>query len=137
MDAYSALVVDIILALLLVAAIASCFMVYRRLGTIRDGQSELKLIVNQLNKATIEAQRSVVGLKSSAEEIEQRLKIERQRAGAMADELSMITEAGNNLADRIERGLTSTKTEDISAPKDTVASKKQQQEILAALKEAR
>lgn len=137
MDAYSALIVDIILALLLAGAIVACFVVYRRLNTIRQGQDELKLLVDQLNKAAVEAQRSVAGLKASADEVEQRLSAERQKAGILADELAMITEAGNNLADRIEKGLTSGKTDNKGAVPEGKASKKQQQEILAALREAR
>lgn len=137
MDAYSALIIDVILALLLVGAIVACFVVYRRLNTIRQGQDELKQLVDQLNNAAIEAQRSVAGLKASADEIEQRLSAERQKAGILADELAMITEAGNNLADRIEKGLTSGKAESRGAEPEVKASKKQQQEILAALREAR
>ena len=137
MDAYSALIIDVILALLLVGAIVACFIVYRRLNTIRQGQDELKVLVDQLNNAAVEAQRSVAGLKASADEIEQRLSAERQKAGILADELAMITEAGNNLADRIEKGLTSGKAEPRDAEPETKASKKQQQEILAALREAR
>lgn len=137
MDAFSALIVDVILALLLVGAIIACFVVYRRLSTIRQGQDELKQLVDQLNNAAVEAQRSVAGLKASADEIEQRLSAERQKAGILADELAMITEAGNNLADRIEQGLTSDKTENKGSEPEVKASKKQQQEILAALREAR
>jgi len=138
MDGYSALIVDSILAVLLVGAIIACFIVYRRLSTIREGQDELRQLVEQLNHAAVEAQRSVAGLRSSADEIEQRLSSERQRASVLADELAMITEAGNNLADRIEKGLTSEKRgEKQSLSGEDKASKKQQQEILAALREAR
>jgi biopolymer transport protein ExbB/TolQ len=138
MDGYSALIVDSVLAVLLVGAIIACFIVYRRLSTIREGQDELRQLVEQLNQAAIEAQRSVSGLRSSAEEIEQRLSSERQRASVLADELAMITEAGNNLADRIEKGLTSEKRgEKQPSSGEDKASKKQQQEILAALREAR
>ena len=55
----------------------------------------------------------------------------------------MITEAGNNLADRIERGLTGAGTGKAgggtsgATPTQERASSKQQQEILAALREAR
>jgi len=138
MAQFSELMVDGFLALLLIAAIVVYIMVYKRLGTIRTGQAELKTLVDQLNNAAVEAQRSVAGLKSSAEEIESRLKLEGQKATAMADELALITEAGNNLANRIEKGLTGANaTADIPVPTEKKESKKQQQEILAALREAR
>lgn len=138
MTPFSELLVDGILAILLIAVIVVCLLVSRRLSTIRSGQAELRALVDQLNTAVVEAQRSVVGLKSSADEVSDKLLVERQKAKAILDELAMITEAGNNLADRIEQGLTGGNA---AAPTGTgetsKASRKQQEEILAALKEAR
>ncbi|MBL4789458.1 MAG: hypothetical protein JKY60_10565 [Kordiimonadaceae bacterium] len=133
-----ALIVDGVLALLLVAAIVACVVVYRRLGTIRAGQAELKTLVDDLNRAVSTAQRSVVDLKNSAGEVESRLRDASSKASAMSDELSFITESGNNLADRIERGLVGAgKAADRDIGAVPKAKKKQQQEILAALREAR
>lgn len=141
MDGLSNLVVDGVLALLLVAAIVVCFFVYRRLGTIKEGQAELRLLVDQLNHAVVEAQRSVANLKQSAAEVEGRLQVETKRASSLADELGLITEAGNNLADRIERGLTGagqqSRTDAGVASTEQVREKQQQKEILSALREAR
>ena len=138
MNMVPGLVVDGVLAILLIAAITVSIIVYRRLGTIREGQSQLRILVNDLNKAVRDAQVSVSGLKQSAIEIEDRLHQKVQKATKLADELGMITEAGNNLADRIERGLTGSgvKPETIEET-GKKASSKQQQEILAALREAR
>lgn len=136
------MIVDAVLAVLLVAAIIVSTIVYRRLGTIRDGQAELRALVDSLNTAVIDAQRSVGNLRQAAQEIEGRLDAKTAKAATIADELGMITEAGNNLADRIERGLTSGRAAEsgrggAEPVAETQASKKQQQEILAALREAR
>jgi Domain of unknown function (DUF6468) len=138
MAQFSELIVDGVLALLLVAVIVVCTIVYRRLGTIKAGQAELKTLVNQLNSAAMVAQRSVEALKASAQDVAGQLTLESQKASAILDELSLMTEAGNNLADRIEKGLTganSAKTLPSGAEKKE--NKKQQQAILAALREAR
>ncbi|MEX0299598.1 MAG: DUF6468 domain-containing protein [Kordiimonas sp.] len=138
MTPFSELIVDGILALLLIAVIGVCLMVSRRLGTIRSGQAELRAIVDQLNTAVADAQRSVVGLKTSADEVAGKLRVEQQKATAIMDELAMITEAGNNLADRIEQGLTGgAAAADAGSVSPSKESRKQQEEILAALKEAR
>ncbi|WP_262691468.1 DUF6468 domain-containing protein [Kordiimonas aestuarii] len=140
MDLVSEMIVDGILAVLLVSAITVSIIVYRRLGTIRQGQAQLRELVDDLNRAVQNAQNSVAGLKKSAVEIEEVLQVRVQKASALADELGMITEAGNNLADRIERGLTGAGSggrAEAAAPKGEKASSKQQQEILAALREAR
>ena len=137
MDLVSGMIVDGVLAVLLVTAIIVSIIVYKRLGTIREGQAQLRELVDELNRAVMNAQSSVSGLKKSAVEIEEILQARVQKASALADELGMITEAGNNLADRIERGLTSANRGDAAQPKAEKASSKQQQEILAALREAR
>lgn len=136
------MIVDAVLAVLLIAAIVASTIVYRRLGTIREGQAELRALVDSLNTAVIDAQRSVGNLRQAAQDVEGRLDAKTAKAAAIADELGMITEAGNNLADRIERGLTSGRSAEAAPsgaepPAEAQASKKQQQEILAALREAR
>lgn len=137
----SPLLIDGVLAFLLAAVIFVCLIVYRRLGTIKEGQAELRILVDQLNNAVVEAQRSVANLKQSAAEVEGRLQIETRKASSLADELGLITEAGNNLADRIERGLTGDTSQEksVSQTFSTTADpkKKQQKQILAALREAR
>lgn len=140
MDLVSEMIIDGVLAVLLISSITVSIIVYRRLGTIREGQAQLRTLVDDLNKAVHDAQKSVAGLKQSAVDVEERLQSQVQKAGALADELGMITEAGNNLADRIERGLTGTGAVGKPEPGDAPAKKassKQQQEILAALREAR
>lgn len=141
MDAFYSLLVDGLLALLLITVIIVCSFVYRRLGTIKEGQAELRLLVDQLNHAVIEAQRSVANLKQSASEVEGRLQVETRKASVLADELGLITEAGNNLADRIERGLTGARGQSSEPFAETgteqAQDKKQQKEILSALREAR
>ena len=140
-DGISSLLIDGVLAVLLVAVIFVCFFVYRRLGTIKEGQAELRILVDQLNNAVVEAQRSVANLKQSAAEVEGRLQIETRKASSLADELGLITEAGNNLADRIERGLTGgaehKQASSAAFAMQAEPEKKQQKEILAALREAR
>lgn len=137
------MIVDGVLAILLIAVIVVSSIVYRRLATIKEGQEQLRQLVDSLNNAVVDAQRSVGNLRQAALDAEEKLETRIKKANSMADELGMITEAGNNLADRIERGLTG----GADAPKgssasatgqgEPQASKKQQQEILAALREAR
>lgn len=98
--------IDSVLVVLLVAAIISSILVYKKLVNLRDGQAEMKKLVDDLNNAVIEAQRSVGSLKHTAVEAESTLQTQVQKAKGLSEELLMITEAGNNLADRIEKGLT-------------------------------
>jgi hypothetical protein len=98
-------IIDLVLAVLLVAAIGSSYLLHRRIDVFRKGQQELAGLVEQLNQATNQAQASVAEMKSSGLVAEEQLKSQIGKARALADELSLITEAGDNLADRIERRL--------------------------------
>lgn len=149
-----AIIMDVVLAILLIAAIVSCFVVYRKLKAIRDGQDEMKVVVAQLNKAVTNAQQSVLSLKTTAVEVEEQLQTQVKKAKSLTEELVMITEAGNNLADRIEKRLTSgssgggsgsqvgTSVTVEQSEKDIFSSRTgkeraEQKELLDALKEAR
>lgn len=101
-------IIDLVLAALLLAAIGSSFMLHRRIEIFRQGHAELASLVDQLNKATNQAQASVAEMKSNGTLVEEHLKSEIARARALADELSLITEAGDSLADRLEKRLTGT-----------------------------
>lgn len=135
MNSIMILVLDSILAVFLLGVIILCTVVYRKLSIIKDGQEELGKLVDSLNEAVENAQRSVKGIKEAAIESEVDLQGTIKKARSMVDELSLMTEVGNNLANRLEAG---------SATKGKVTKKspieeqsKEQKDILAALKEAR
>ena len=146
-------IVDAVLALLLVIAIFACVMVYRRLSVMREGQAEMLGVVEQLNRAVSDAQHGIQVMKQTALEVDEKLGTKVKTARALADELSIITETGNNLADRIERGVSANReaaskgNDLISGPpanqkgtkqlrnKGVVA--KKQQDLMSAIKQAR
>ncbi|UTW54177.1 DUF6468 domain-containing protein [Kordiimonas sp. SCSIO 12610] len=128
------LVVDGILATLLIAVIVVCMIVYKRLQTIKDGQVEMRELMDSLNISVLQAQKSVKDISSSSKDVEERMGVQIAQANKLVDELTLITEAGNNLADRIDRNIANYGNEK-SEPADKAG--KQQKEILAALKEAR
>lgn len=98
-------IIDLVLAVLLLAAIGSSYLLHRRIDAFRKGQQELGTLVEQLNQATNQAQASVTEMKSNGMAAEEQLKSQIGKARALADELSLITEAGDSLADRLERRL--------------------------------
>ena len=149
------IMIDGVLAILLIAAIVACWFVYQRLAVIKNGQHELKILIDNLNAAVLNARSSVSDLKGASLEMEARLQGEVRRAQTMSDELTIITEAGNNLADRIDAGLTRNPTSKEPGPSSAAMdygeqdvfsepvesqdsnARKEQKELLAALREAR
>lgn len=104
------LIANVVVAVLLVVMIGYSFVLNKRLGGLREGREELARLIGALNQASERAQDSIHHLKSLGQETEHALKMEVARARSLADELALITEAGSDLADRIERRFDERKT---------------------------
>jgi|SRR3546814_537157 hypothetical protein len=97
---------DVVVAVLLVVTVVYCWRLNQRLSTLRQGRAELAALVTQLTQATMRAESSIGALKIAAKEASQGLEENIGTARSLRDELAMITETGNNLANRLETGLT-------------------------------
>jgi hypothetical protein len=97
---------DVLIAVLLVVTVAYCWRLNQRLSTLRQGREELAALVNQLTQATMRAEGSIGALKIAAKEATGGLEENIGTARALRDELALITETGNNLANRLETRLT-------------------------------
>lgn len=100
------LILESLVAILLGVTVYYCVILNRRLTKLRSGQEEFMSMVVELNEATRQAQNSIEDLKSSTLETGKELGEKVDSARVLVDELAMITEAGNNLANRIEGQLT-------------------------------
>ncbi|WP_374764500.1 DUF6468 domain-containing protein [Yunchengibacter salinarum] len=103
------LTIDGVLALLLIGAMITGYMVHRRLSALREGQKEMEGLVTRLDGAVNRAQHAIGDLKTEAGAAREKLEGNIRRAKSLSEELAMITEAGNNLADRIDHGLTTSR----------------------------
>ena len=100
------LILEGLVATLLAVTVGYCFVLNRRLSTLRNGQDGLLEVVRTLNMATEQARASVRELHDTGETTGERLSEKVARAQVIADELSLIVESGNNLADRLTTGAT-------------------------------
>ncbi len=137
MDSLVMLALDSILALFLLGVMIMGVMVYRKLSIIKDGHAELARLVDDLNQAVNNAQQSVGGIKVAAIEAEGELQGTINKARAMVDELSLMTEVGDNLANRLEAGSSPSPKSPKGKKTKLEEQSKQQKDIMAALKEAR
>ncbi len=135
------LIIDAVLMVLLAVAIWQARSAQRALKGIRDSQSELGDVVQALNRSIIDAQLGVDKLKAVAQETDQKLGSEIKKATKLVDELTLIAEAGNSLADRIEAGLVprrdGAQAQGAAPEKPVEKVSKEQKELLKALKAAR
>ncbi|HEY8352153.1 MAG TPA: DUF6468 domain-containing protein [Sphingomonadales bacterium] len=118
------LVVEGVVAVLLAVTIGYAFVLNRRLSALRAEQDNLGRMIAGLNQATARAQEGIYELRAASQAAEESLKKEIARAREMSDELAIITEAGNNLAQKIERGLSARLAEAPAAPKTTDAQRR-------------
>ncbi len=96
------LILDSLVALLLVVTVIYCYQLNARLRALRSGQDGLKDLIRGLNEATERAQAGIAQLKVAGDAAGKELKETVTKSRALADELSLMIEAGNNIADRLE-----------------------------------
>ena len=102
------LIVSVTLGILLVAMIVSAVRLSRRLDILRDGNGEMKALIESLNAATERAHAGISQLRAASQDTHEKLQAETKKARALADELALMTAAGDDLANRLEARLTAT-----------------------------
>ena len=90
------------LAALLLATLFCCASLERRLRLLRKDQESLNDTVRALNAGIAAAQASLGGLRSAAKDADEHLGRKLTAARALADELSLLSAAGERIASRIE-----------------------------------
>ena len=98
------LIVEVTLAVLLGATLICCVRLDRRLRDLRNDQESLSGTVRALNVAVTAAQTSLAGLRAAAQDADESLGRKVSSARGLADELSVLTSAGERIAARIESG---------------------------------
>ena len=96
------LIVEITLAVLLAATLYCCMRLENRLRNLRNDQESLSATVRALNGAITAAQSSLAGLRAAAHEADETLGRKVTSARGLADELSLLTSAGERIASRME-----------------------------------
>jgi len=126
---------DIVIIIMIAVMISFAVILNAKLKRFRNAQNEMAALVAQLNGAITRAQSSVETLKKTAQTEEGRLKDLVVKSRLLADELSIITESGTNLADRIERGLVP--VERLDEDTDAETEYEEESEMLETLKKVR
>lgn len=94
---------ELLLSVLLAATLVYCIVLERRLTAVRKGQNGLKKMIGELNAAIAGAGASLRALKATAADAAETLDDRLRRARALADELSLLTNSGERIAQRFDR----------------------------------
>jgi Domain of unknown function (DUF6468) len=108
------LALDVVVAGLLIATIAYAAVLDRRIRQLRATRAELETMVVGFNTATARAESAIGDLKSGTEAGSRELKPLIATARQIADDLQFLVERGNELADRLDVGISAAR---VAAPK--------------------
>lgn len=95
------LLLEALVCVLLAATIGYCAMLDRRLRAMRSGQDGLRDLIRDLSGTTEQALAAIGRLKEASDVTGQTLGEQVKRARALGDELALMIEAGNDIADRL------------------------------------
>ena len=95
------LILEILVAVLLVVTIGYCFVLNRRLAMLRNGQGEMHAAVLTLNQAAEKARISVEQMRQNSISLSEQLSEKIKSGRAIVEELGMMVESGNSIADRL------------------------------------
>jgi len=95
--------VELLLSGLLALTLMVCIVLERRLASLRKGQDGLKKLVGELNGAIASAGASLRALKSAAADAAETLDDRMKRARAISDELALLSNSGDRIAQRYDR----------------------------------
>ena len=99
------LILDAALAVLLIATIAYCGLLYRRLNALRGSTAEMSRALAAFADASNKAQAELTVIKITGDKTSTALQERIETARALNDELRIVTESGTRLAQRLEEGL--------------------------------
>ncbi len=105
------LALDVVVAVLLAVTIGYCVVLYRRLNQLRASQGEMSSAVKGFGAATERAQAGLLTLKTTGTELSGVLQERIDEARALNDDLSVLTDSGNRLADRLDDSLREIRTQ--------------------------
>ncbi|MES1990655.1 MAG: DUF6468 domain-containing protein [Pseudomonadota bacterium] len=101
MDLSLGSMLEIIVSLLLIATIGYCATIDRRLRAMREGQDGLRDLIRDLSGATTQALSAIAHLRQASDATGAALSEQVKRGTVLADELSFMVQAGNDIANRL------------------------------------
>jgi hypothetical protein len=99
------LMIDVGVAVLLLAVIVYCKKLNGSIRVLQDSKSEMAKLFAEFDQSIEAAQNSVRELKAATSKSEEVLSAKLDTANSIADDLAFMIERGNKTADQIESGL--------------------------------
>lgn len=104
------LILDFVILVALVGTIYYAFTLSRSLNNFKKQREEMKTMINELVKNIDDAQTAIDGLKAASHIAADNLDDVLHESRKMADELRIINDTSNSLANRLEKTASGTRT---------------------------
>ena len=135
------IILETLVAVLLVVTVIYCYVLNRRLATLRDSQAEMVQLLDDFAVAMEKAQSGVSELRQVSASIGKELQQRVSAARALSDELRVMTQSDDDLANRLEKGLIGRQSNDKPVEDDPADRESERSEsesvLLAALRRAK
>ena len=106
-------IIDGILIILLSATIFCAVSLSRRLSSLRSDKKNLEKLMGEFHHISEKADKSLTGIRATAEEVSRELAEANAKSRSMRDELAFLVERADRLAEKI-----ATKSNDLSVGKE-------------------
>ena len=106
-------IIDGILIILLSATIFCAVSLSRRLSSLRSDKKNLEKLMSEFHHISEKADKSLTGIRATAEEVSRELAEANAKSRSMRDELAFLVERADRLAEKI-----ATKSKDLSVGKE-------------------
>ena len=97
--------IDGILIILLVATIFCAVSLSRRLSSLRSDKQNLEKLMSEFHDISEKADKSLTGIRATAEEVSRELAEANAKSRSMRDELAFLVERADRLAEKIATEL--------------------------------
>lgn len=108
-------ILDLVIALLLIATIGYAVTLNSRLTALRRNRDQMSKIIASFNEATLRAESSIPKLRRAADEAGNGLQERVEKAQSLRDDLAFMIERADTMANRLENAVRSARTE-VRAP---------------------
>ncbi len=98
-----ALLIDVILLVLLCITLFYGIRLSRQMSEIREDQARLEGLISSLNSAADRADTAINNMRTHATETSEKLQSQISKGQAIFDELDIMIEAGDSLAERLQK----------------------------------
>ena len=113
------LAIECLLIFLLIIAIGYCYVLDRRLKALRSGHSDLREVITDLVKTTHTAQEAIMGLRATADDVDERLSLKLNEARYLTRQLGGLTEGAPAM--ELHPGMRAAAPQPIATPAVPVA----------------